>query len=226
MWQPAGEALAEALSQQPATAWSIILEHIIQTQQEFIAGNNSNAQPQQQLEHVGRFDLDQQYREFCQQGYGVAAASSGSCTDAGNRLSNLLKGLAAKTSPGVLHQVSDDWVPLLLSFAAAVTHVGTSGEEDAGQQEADDDSTAAEAVEQQQQVDPASTGSKRKQPDLSAGAPAQQQRPHKRHRSGLDAAVSREGLGGLGFSIKSWRGVMMEWLGLLGALKNPQKLKW
>lgn len=237
LWQPAGVALAEALTQNPKTAWPIILQHITQTQQQFLAGNYSNshsADQQHGAEHgsthsSSSFDLQQQYETFCQQGYGVAAAASGSCTDAANRLTNLLKGLSAKTSAGVLHQVSDDWVPLLLSFAAAVTHAGSSEEEIAT--DADDTGLAA-GDEQHDREAAAAAGSKRKHPEASAETKQhdqlqQQQRSPKRQRSGLGAAVSREGLGSLGFSLKAWRGVMMEWLGLLGALKNPQKLnRW
>lgn len=245
LWQPAGQALAEALTQNPNTAWSIILQHITQTQQQFLAGNNGHSwcsgadHPQQQQQHLGdgngsssSFDLQQQYHNFCQQGYGVAAAASSTCTDAANRLTHVLKGLAGTTSPGVLHQVSDDWVPLLLSSAAAVTQASSS--EDDG---ADQDGEAAAAEGQQQlkgdvtQQPATAAGAKRKQPESETASAAepqqqqQQQRPGKRLKGGLGAAVSREGLGGLGFSLKSWRGVMMEWLGLLGALRNPQKLK-
>jgi hypothetical protein len=180
------------------------------------------------------FDLQQQWRSYCQKGYGVAAAASGSCTDAANRLTHILKGLAGTTTPEVLNRVSADWVPLLLGFAAAVTHGGAAEEEmqedvtaeDAAAAAAEDAAAgAAAAAAAAAASENAAVGAKRKQPDPAAAAEQQQQQQAaKRQRgSGLAGALSREGLGCLGFSIRAWRGVMMEWLALLGALKNPKK---
>jgi hypothetical protein len=194
------------------------------------------------------FDLQQQWQRYCQKGYGVAAAASGSCTDAANRLTHILKGLAGAASPEVLNRVSVDWVPLLLAFAAAVSHGGAA--EEAGEDDVQDEAAAAAAAEDAETTAASAAaadgtaaavaisedvpiGAKRKQPEPAAVAAGdlaaaeqqqQQQSPAKRQPGrGLAAAVSREGLGALGFSIRAWRGVMMEWLALLGALKNPKK---
>jgi hypothetical protein len=39
--------------------------------------------------------------------------------------------------------------------------------------------------------------------------------------------LNRDGLGGLGFSVRAWRGVMMEWLSLLAASKAAKRVpRW
>jgi U3 small nucleolar RNA-associated protein 20 len=259
LWQPASQALGQALTSSSEAAWPLLLSHISHVQQLFLSGQGSStaeaeldaesaaAVPRQQQDLTGGltggltgFDLQQQWQSYCQKGYGVAAAASGSCTDAANRLMHILKGLAGAASPEVLNRVSADWVPLLLAFAAAVTHGGAA--EEAGEDEVQDEAAAAAAAAAAEDTQTAAAaaasedvtiGAKRKQPEPAAVAAGelaaaeqqqQQQSPAKRQRgSGLAAAMSREGLGALGFSIRAWRGVMMEWLALLGALKNPKK---
>jgi U3 small nucleolar RNA-associated protein 20 len=250
LWQPASQALGRALSSNSEAAWPLLLPHISHVQQLFLSGQGSStaeaelddesaaAAPGQQeglTKGLTVFDLQRQWQSYCQKGYGVAAAASGSCTDAANRLTHILKGLAGATSAEVLNRVSSDWVPLLLGFAAAVTHGGAA--EEVGDDDLQEDDAAADvddaetaAPEAAAAAEDATVGSKRKQPEPAAAAAgglvaaAQQQSPAKRQRgSGLACALSREGLGALGFSIRAWRGVMMEWLALLGALKNPKK---
>jgi hypothetical protein len=248
--------LGQALSSSSEAAWPLLLSHISHVQQLFLSGQGSStaeaeldnesaaaAAPRQQDGLTGSltgsltgFDLQRQWQSYGQKGYGVAAAASGSCTDAANRLTHILKGLASAASPEVLNRVSGDWVPLLLGFAAAVAHGGTAKEagedglqEEAAADAAEDTETAAAAAASED----ATAGAKRKQPEPATAAAGelaaaeqqqQQQLPAKRQRgNGLAGALSREGLGGLGFSIRAWRGVMMEWLALLGALKNPKK---
>jgi hypothetical protein len=55
----------------------------------------------------------------------------------------------------------------------------------------------------------------------------QQQGPRSKRQRGLAGALNRDGLGGLGFSVRAWRGVMMEWLGLLAASKAATRVpRW
>jgi hypothetical protein len=212
------------------------------------------------------FSLQQQWCSFCEAGRSSLAAAAAvkaaggghpaanGCTDPANRLTNLLKGLAAQAAAGVLEKTAGEWVPLLLTLAGAVTLVDVGGdaaaaaavegvdgagdgeeqeEEQVGEGEeaagGEDTSPAAAAaggdVAGETTVAAAAVaevGGKRK---LDSTPQQQQQGPRsKRARGGLAGALNREGIGGLGFSIRAWRGVMVEWLSLLAASKAAKRL--
>jgi hypothetical protein len=281
LWQPAGQALGEALTQNPETSWPIIFQQLQDAQQQFLSGeanrNGSSsssgggggggdssrqegaAATAMMENHLaaavddvndmqtpsGTINLEQQWGCHRLDAYSIAAAAAGSCTDASNRMSNMLKGLAGKATSGVLGKTAEDWVPLLLTFAGAVTHneltaaaaaaAVDEGDLEQNQNSQDEAAAGANSDHQMAAAAAAAVGSKRKQPELQPAAAAangaqqqqQQQQQHgqpQRQHTGLAGAVSREGLGALGFSVKAWRGVMMEWLGLLGAVKNTKKL--
>lgn len=254
LWQPAAKALGEALTQNPDVTWPIIFQHLTTVQQQFLSGSSSASSDGSSSDSdssdsssSSAFSLQQQWESYCSHGCSSIAAAAaerqqqqqlGGCTDAANRLTNLLKGLTAQASAGVLEKTAKDWVPLLLTLAAAVTPVDLGGESTAAAAAAEEDeegngeaaATAAVGEEGEDPTAAAAVGEKRKVtedlPTDSTPPQQQQQQPAKRQRgsSGLAVALNRDGLGGLGFSVRAWRGVMMEWLALLAASKAAKRL--
>jgi hypothetical protein len=205
--------------------------------------------------------LQQQWCSFCEAGRSSLAAAAAvkaaggghpaanGCTDPANRLTNLLKGLAAQAAAGVLEKTGGEWVPLLLTLAGAVTLVDVGGDTAAAAAAVDEVDGAGDGEEEEAEQaaeDPAAAAAAAGEDAAGAGAGAaaaaaatevggkrkldstqhqQQQGPRsKRARGGLAGALNREGIGGLGFSIRAWRGVMVEWLGLLAASKAAKRL--
>ena len=105
------------------------------------------------------------------------------------------------------------------------------GEGQGEQQEEEGDGEADAAADATKAA--AAAGSKRKQPEEDDHQQQQQGGKRQQQRGGhgsnnnnsLARALNRDSWGSLGFSVRAWRGVMMEWLGLLAASKAAKRLQ-
>lgn len=213
LWNPAHDALAMALDTYPSVAWPLMHAQLAAAQQAFLAGDcyaRPEAAAAAALAAAGAAPAAQQpallHERFTAAVASGEAAAAGGSTDAGVRLTHLLKALAAANN-NIVESRSRDWVPLFIAFTAAGAggeggEAGAAGKPQAAAAAAadsDDDDDEEEEEEQQQ------NGEGRRQ-DVAAAAAGEQR--------GVVAAGIVSG--------RAWRSGLRDWLALLAGLKGAR----
>lgn len=192
-----------ALDTYPTVAWPLMHAQLAAAQEAFLAGD-CYARPEATAAAAlaaagGTASVAQP--ALLRERFAVAvtsgdAAAAGGSTDAGVRLTHLLKALAAANN-NVVEGRSRDWVPHFLAFAAAGAG-GEDGESSAARGAAREAAAAAEDSEDEDEEGPEDGG--------AAGAPGE--------RRGVVAAGIVSG--------RAWRSGLREWLAMLAGLKGAR----
>jgi U3 small nucleolar RNA-associated protein 20 len=211
LWAPAAEAMGTALGTHEAAAWPLLLAQLRRTQAAFLEGGGGGGGARRRGGGGDGGGDGGEPGETLAARFAWAVARGGvtrggGATDEGVRLGWLLKA-ASKAPSEVLERGGRDWVPLFLDYAAVGRRL--HGDVDAEGEEEDDGEGAAAGAAADEATDaedgdgsPASAGAKRKRGD-----------------GGGCGGGSAPGVGG-----KAWRQQMLEWLGLLGAVKGARSL--
>jgi U3 small nucleolar RNA-associated protein 20 len=239
LWEPAAEAMGTALSLHEKIGWPLLLAQLRATQAAFLAGgglghkrhrsvssgptgaddgssNSGNAAAEAGASLAERFDW------HLQEG---SVGRGGGSTDDGARLGWLLKA-ASKAASEVLERGGRDWVPLFLGYAA----VGRRLHGDLDAEEGEDEGAAAAAEDREAPAGEAGappTTPKAKAKAAAAAAAAAKAPTSGAKRKRGDAGGGAGGssaAGWLGVGGKAWRAQMLEWLGVLAAVKGARSL--
>ena len=116
----------------------------------------------------------------------------------------------------MLERGGRDWVPLLLDYAAVGRRLHGDLDAEGEEEEEEPGAAAAEAPGQQETE---AGGAAPQGAAATAGAPAQER---VEAVGGKRRRAAEGGGGGIGVGAKAWRQQMLEWLGLLAAVKGAR----